>query len=113
MMDRSGYIYIIKADTGHYKIGRTKNVPKRLNFFGVRLPFAIELCWSIKVDDMYRFESWLHRYFKNERVNGEWFNISDFDLDIFGGFKTQQDVEQYYDLMEDVHKRHNLPYAIL
>ena len=73
---RPGYIYIIRADTGHYKIGRTKNVGTRMNFFRVQLPFKFDLVLTFPVADMYRAESLLHDLCSPLRVNGEWFELS-------------------------------------
>lgn len=72
---RPGYIYIIKAEMGQYKIGRTKNIPNRMNFFGIKLPFNFELILTIPVIDMYKAESLIHELCADIKVNGEWFNL--------------------------------------
>lgn len=74
---KRGYIYIIKADTGHYKIGRSYNVPKRMRLFAVKLPFGFEIINYFPTDDMYKAERDLHLLFKEKRANGEWFLLSD------------------------------------
>lgn len=72
---RSGYIYVIRADTGHYKIGRTNNIPNRMKLFAVKLPFNFEIVTCFPSEDMYEAESDLHGRFNESRVNGEWFTL--------------------------------------
>lgn len=110
---QEGYIYILEADTGHYKIGCTKNLTKRLTFFGVKLPFNVTLYNAVKVDDMYRFESWIHRYWEENRVNGEWFRLSAIDLDVLSGFETQADIEEFYSWIVACAEYHNQEYPTL
>lgn len=72
---RCGYVYIIKADTGHYKVGRSKNVPGRMKLFAVKLPFKFEIINYFLCDDMYLAEKELHQVLARYHVNGEWFNL--------------------------------------
>lgn len=81
-MNREGFIYIIKAETGHYKIGRTKSIPDRMNFFRVRLPFRFETVHTFPCVDMFEAERQLHLIFRDKRQFGEWFNLTDEDVDI-------------------------------
>lgn len=99
--DKGGYIYLVKAETGHYKIGRTKNLPDRMNFFGVKLPFEIELIKAIPVDDTYRFENLLHQLFVEERVNGEWFALRNTSVKNIASLTNQADLEDYISCMMD------------
>lgn len=92
---KPGYIYLIKADTGHYKIGCTRNLPNRLNLFAVKLPFEITLLKSLWVNDMYYFEGWLHRWFLEDRVNGEWFLLDDISIENIINFENQADLEEF------------------
>lgn len=79
-MDRPGYIYIIKADTGHYKIGRTNNVPGRMKLFTINLPFKFEIINHFPCEDMTEAEKDLHGIYRNKRVNGEWFSLLEEDV---------------------------------
>lgn len=74
--DKSGYIYLILAETGQYKIGYSKRLFDRVKTFQVKLPFEIELIHQFPADDMYQAERELHSYFAAHRVNGEWFSLS-------------------------------------
>jgi len=82
MMDRPGYIYIIKADTGHYKIGRSNNIPRRMSLFAVKLPFDFEIIHTFPCDDAIEAERILHDAYRQRgfHVKGEWFNLTDREL---------------------------------
>lgn len=79
-LSRGGYVYIVKADTGHCKIGRSNNVPQRMKLFSVKLPFEFELIHHFPCEDMHHAEDDLHAAFRDKRCNGEWFNLTDADI---------------------------------
>lgn len=74
-----GFIYLIKSEMGHFKIGRTKSPETRLKQF-LKLPFAIEVITVIKTSDMRSLEAELHAIYDPKRVNGEWFALDDDDV---------------------------------
>jgi hypothetical protein len=71
-----GFIYLIKSETGHYKIGYSRKLFDRIKTFEVKLPFKVELIHQFPTDDVKQAESELHRYFAASRVNGEWFDLT-------------------------------------
>lgn len=81
-LQRAGYVYLIKADTGHYKIGRSKNIPERMKLFAVKLPFDFEIVHIFPCEDMYRAERELHLIHAKDRTNGEWFALGNKDVEI-------------------------------
>ena len=82
MSDNSGYIYIIKAETGEYKIGRSKNVPRRMSLFAVKLPFDFEIIHTFPCFDMVEAERQLHYIYRLRRIRGEWFDLSKMDVTV-------------------------------
>ena len=76
--NRNEYIYLMESQ-GKYKIGRAKNVERRLMDARAFDP-KIELIHTIKTSDNVLFERKLHEHFKNQRVDGEWFNLSKEDV---------------------------------
>lgn len=80
---RSGYVYVIcdYERTGDCKIGRSKDWQKRLNNFEVKLPFNFHVIAIIPCRDMFKAERQLHKQYADKRTNGEWFNLSDQDID--------------------------------
>lgn len=77
---KPGYIYLLHASNGLYKIGKAKNVDDRLARFEVKLPLEIALIYSIQVSDMNKAEKTLHNKFIDKRKNGEWFDLSNDDV---------------------------------
>lgn len=77
-----GYVYLVKAlhDDTLFKIGRTNSPEKRMRTFEVKLPFAIECECLIPTDDMYKLEGELHRKFKPQRLDGEFFRLTSEDV---------------------------------
>lgn len=78
---RDGFVYLLRAENGTYKIGRARNVQQRLHDIAKFVPFRVELMHVIATPDMPRLESRLHRCFADRRVNGEWFALTDTDVD--------------------------------
>ncbi|MGX1194588.1 GIY-YIG nuclease family protein [Metabacillus sp. SLBN-84] len=77
-----GYVYFVQEHmNGSFKIGKTKNIEKRMNVFGVKLPFKNELVFLIKSGNHHQTEAAFHRYFANKRIEGEWFSLSENDLE--------------------------------
>lgn len=77
------YVYIIRdvQVSGLYKIGRSRAFAQRLFDFGVKLPFEVHLVHLIECQDECATEAQLHRAFRRQRRNGEWFDLSDQDLE--------------------------------
>ena len=78
-MDKPGHIYLLKAN-GLHKIGRSKDVDRRMGQIQPKLPYASELVLSAKVADAAAAERMLHERFADRRVRGEWFSLNDIDL---------------------------------
>lgn len=76
------FVYVIKSDHG-YKIGITHSPEKRSSLIGTHLPFKSDVIrvYPTKKETTREIEKWLHKYFKEKRLNGEWFAIDDVDLD--------------------------------
>jgi hypothetical protein len=77
-----GYIYLVQAvhPQNHYKIGLSKNPVERIRKMGVILPFPIEVKHLMKTNHMKRAEKHLHEEFSHKRLNGEWFDLDDADV---------------------------------
>lgn len=82
MRDREGYVYIIKAETGECKIGRSKNLPERMRLFAVKLPFDFEIIHTFPCDDAIEAERQLHFIYRHRRIRGEWFNLTKMDVTV-------------------------------
>lgn len=86
---KEGYVYLVKSVSGHYKIGKSINPHDRIRTFGVKLPFEVEIIHTIKSLQYHALEKFLHAKFDDKRVNGEWFNLSDDDVDYVKSLAVQ------------------------
>lgn len=79
-----GRVYLVKAiGQDAYKIGASKNLTGRMRYFHTNLPFKVYLVHVIETPDPKRLERELHKLFAGKRINGEWFRLSEADIDTF------------------------------
>lgn len=78
---RAGVVYVLKSAYG-YKVGRTRNVPARMRAFGVHLPFFYTIPLCAWFDDCVLAEGRYHDVFRSQRINGEWFDLSEDDIEL-------------------------------
>lgn len=77
-----GYIYFLKENLfGHIKIGRSRNIKKRLRIFAAELPFETKLLCYFKTYNYEKIELELHKLFNSKRVRGEWFLLDKEDIE--------------------------------
>jgi len=76
--DKEDYLYIIKNGL-YYKIGASSNWSKRYKNYKTHLG-VVNLVYVSKQKDSFILESYLHNLFKDKRLNGEWFNLSNEDV---------------------------------
>jgi hypothetical protein len=82
---RSGYVYVLRADNGLFKIGRTSNPNIRLTTLGIKLPYALTIVVILATNDMHALESDLHERFASKRKKGEWFDLGPDDIKFVEG----------------------------
>jgi hypothetical protein len=74
-----GYVYIIRAGPLH-KIGKSKDVSRRIKELQRSNPYQIDLIMHIKTKQMSDMEAYLHEMCANKRDNGEWFELNEYDI---------------------------------
>jgi hypothetical protein len=79
---KQGTVYIIQDIdvTGYYKIGKTQQPVDRIGHFDTMLPFDVQVVHLITSKDCNALETVLHRHFASKRVRGEWFALTDADV---------------------------------
>ena len=66
-----------------YKIGITRgSVDDRFYGLGLKMPGKFETLFAYKLDDCAKAEQLIHGIFKNYRLNGEWFNITQKEIEL-------------------------------
>jgi hypothetical protein len=90
-------VYLIECDN-RYKIGYTrKSIEQRIkqmqtgNSKSFNLVSAFESKWGTRI------ESHLHRRYKNKKVSGEWFELSEEDILTF-----EIQCQDWHNVMEDI-----------
>jgi hypothetical protein len=80
-----GHVYLFCSQHG-YKIGKAINVKSRTKLFEVKLPFVIEVVHAARFDDYSRAEKALHLHFHEKRLEGEWFDLNEADIEFVKSF---------------------------
>jgi hypothetical protein len=76
---KPGHVYVIFAETGRCKIGRTNNLNARLNQLATASPVLFKLLHAFQSSDTEKAERFLHDKFKDKRNHREWFNLDKSD----------------------------------
>jgi hypothetical protein len=76
-----GWIYLIEAENGLYKIGRSDDIEKRFGDLVNQSPVPLWLNHTIFCSNYARAETWLHHQFKQKRHHGEWFRLSEDEVE--------------------------------
>jgi predicted GIY-YIG superfamily endonuclease len=98
--ESAGYVYLVRAAGGEYKIGKTVNPKSRKKTFDVKLPFRVEYAHVIKTDDMHSLEKALHQQFAAKRLRGsEFFNLAQEDVQFIVSLGTECTYATYLTLV--------------
>lgn len=81
-----GYVYLIQSEMGQYKIGKSRQLDKRIKLFSVKLPFKTEMIHYFYTKTMTQDETFLHDRFSEKRTNGEWFDLTTEDVEYIKSF---------------------------
>ena len=98
-------VYILKTGKNHYKIGRTRDLQKRLNGYHTHLPVGFRVVRQYMANNMEELEQSLHVVFQHKHVKGEWFELSGDDITICDNIarshamvKLQRQTKKYKEL---------------
>lgn len=76
-----GYVYLIKNNSGSYKIGITINLERRIKTFQTANDNKLVLIDFTVVKDRILVEKTLHSKLKYKRLSGEWFQLTDIEVE--------------------------------
>ncbi len=100
---KKGFIYAIKriSNETEYKLGRTKDVKKRLVTLQTGNSEILRAAYYIQVEDMVKAERMLHTIFGAYRKKGEWFSLPVHEelllKKIFGAINTSDEEQQQFE----------------
>lgn len=77
----SGFVYLMQADNGYYKIGRSIDVDFRNKQHMRDYPLVITVLHSFFCKDYVKAETHLLRMFSDKKLQGEWFALEKADVD--------------------------------
>lgn len=89
------FLYLIQQKgTNLYKIGVTSNLNNRIQQLKIGNPDEIEFVAHRKIRDPYKAERFLHLYFREKLVRGEWFELSKKDIQtLINNFKFELEIK--------------------
>lgn len=76
----SCFVYLIKAENGLIKIGKTVDIRQRFRTLYTMCPVKLELVAFLETELADELEIRLHSEFSDKRVKGEWFALSSEDV---------------------------------
>lgn len=80
----NGWVYfILGEETGHFKIGRTNDVEKRVKALQIGCPESLSVYGVLPAVDPSALERALHKRFAKYRLRGEWFADPDDEICLF------------------------------
>ena len=79
--DEFGYVDLIRAESGEYKIGRSKDVSARMRNFATLAPFNFELIHTFPAHTFWKAERKLQNRYRDKRIKGEWYRLDQTDVE--------------------------------
>jgi len=77
---KSEVVYLLQSVHG-FKIGRSKDVVKRISQIKSANPSEITLILTLDFRNCVKQEKWIHNKFKEKKISGEWFDLSPDDYE--------------------------------
>ena len=77
---RQNCVYILKTGKDLYKIGKTRDLQRRLATYHTHLPILFRVVRQYPAANMDELEESLHIVFQHRRIKGEWFRLNDQEL---------------------------------
>lgn len=79
-----------------FKVGKTKNLKRRLKAMETDFPFEIRTFHFWETPWNSALERYLHIYLSDKRIRGEWFKLTAMDIDA-----CEQEVKKFFDYVKE------------
>lgn len=76
----TGWVYVLDSGLGYYKIGKAKDLNRRVKQLKIQLPFPVTIQYAYQSSEHDYEERFWHEYYAAKRLNGEWFTLTSDDL---------------------------------
>lgn len=76
-----GYVYLAKCGP-YYKIGKSTRPGRRIASIALQMPHPLQVVNVWETETMSCMERTMHLWWGHRRRNGEWFELSDFDVEV-------------------------------
>lgn len=106
LIDGDDYLYFFQfGNQNIIKIGVSNKPPRRKHDLETKLPYKIKLLNKFKLKNAYKIENIMHKYFDNQRMNGEWFRLDRKEIDYIKNMSLNKMIKKYLiDDLEDILK---------
>ena len=74
-------VYLVAAANGLVKIGSASDIGKRISLLRCQSPVSVELVYMLKCTRAGAIERALHDKFRSQHDHGEWYRLSDDDIE--------------------------------
>ena len=103
----AGFVYVIRADNGLIKIGRSckENLRRRFQSIRTASPVPVKIVALFRPNDANEYENRLHRRFYHSRSHGEWFHPTEQLLSFVAGLRKRPEVDEFNALPIGRHPR--------
>jgi len=87
-----GFVYLINQNkTNYYKIGYSiKNLKNRVCHMNMYSPYGCTLISVIETIHPKKIEKKMHEHFKDKRLNGEFFELNESDIEFFKTYEKEE-----------------------
>ncbi|MEX2371812.1 MAG: GIY-YIG nuclease family protein [Bacteroidales bacterium] len=101
-MKEEGFIYVIRSSAG-FKIGNATNYKSRYTNISVASTLELDLVKVYRVEEPLKMEKKYTKYFIKSILGGEWFDLTESDVDLINGFIRLNNLLLYeVDIQKDI-----------
>lgn len=94
-MSKGDVYFVRESFKGTIKIGMSKDVRKRVKELRTGVPFELEVLFVVPSYEPQALESLFHKHFKKKHIRGEWYELSNEDINWIKGKQYTDEIMEY------------------